>query len=82
MNTQEKQLQIIESFGLRAHLVPSMYRIDIINGYVGNGVSLITENNEFKLSITGHWVGLIDAIAQHQALGIGIKILQQLREVV
>ena len=80
MTTQEKQIEIIESFGLKAHQDPFQERVEIINGYIGNGVTLITERGEFKLSIVGQWVGLVDAIAQHQALGTGIKILQQLRD--
>ena len=82
MTKLEQQVELLKKFGIeisaRAWGEP---KADIRNGYIGKGVTLIAENEEFKLSLTGGWFNLAEIEEHYQALQKGMAILEALSDI-
>ena len=82
MTKIEQQVKALKVFKVKASI--RQYGEDkliIDNGYIGKGVSLVPENGEIKLSLTGGWFNLTEIREYYQALRKGITILVVLSEI-
>ena len=73
------QAELLKQFGVEVS-VRDWGELDIRNGYIGKGVSVITEKGEVKLSLTGGWFNLAEIREHHQALTTGLQILEALSQ--
>lgn len=77
-----QQAELLKSFRVEASIREwGEPKLDIRNGYIGKGVTLITEEGEFKLSLTGGWFNLAAIREHYQALQRGMAILEALSDI-
>lgn len=82
MTITEQQVALLKKFGVEAFIRGwGEPKLDIRNGYIGKGVSLTTEDNEFKLSLTGGWFNLAEIQEHYQALQKGMATLEALSDI-
>lgn len=78
----EQQAELLRKFKVEASVREwGEPKLDIKNGYLGTGVSVITEDEEVKLSLTGGWFNLAEIREHYHALQKGLAILEALSDI-